>query len=91
MSVWNRMWLYRAWGGMFVYGFARGMRTDYQNELYSTRVCYSLVNSVYYGTCIIKPLLSLSDRIQIHYQGLDPEKYKDAYKEFGGVNRNVIL
>jgi hypothetical protein len=76
---------------MFVFGFARGMRAEYHDKLYSTRVCYSLVNSLYYGTCIIKPILCLLDRIQIQYQGLDPEKHKDAYKEFAGVNRNVIL
>jgi hypothetical protein len=57
---------------MFAYGFARGMRSEYHNNVYSTRILYSFCNGVYYGTCIIHPMLRLMNRVQYHYQGLDP-------------------
>jgi hypothetical protein len=76
---------------MAVYGFARGMRAEYHDKLYSTRLVYSFMNGVYYGTCVVHPLMRLLDRAQIEYQCLEPEKHERAYVEMNGVNRNVIL
>ena len=81
----------RVCGTMAAYGFARGMRAEYHDNLYSTRLVYSFMNGVYYGTCVVHPLMCLLDRVQIHYQRLEPEKHTRAYVEFAGVNRNVIL
>jgi hypothetical protein len=97
--------LYKICGGMFAYGFARGMRSEYHNNVYSTRILYSFCNGVYYGTCIIHPMFRLMNRVQYHYQGLDPNHvtvqthyqdlhtkiYVEPYKEFYGMNYNVIL
>ena len=79
------------YGTLFMYGFARQMRSDIKDELYSTRCLYSIGNGLLYGGTIIIPVVRLVDRIQIHCQGLDPEKYPNAYAEFCGNNRNVIL
>lgn len=84
--------LMRCWGGMFAYGMARGLRADYgQRDVLSTRVAYSITNGIFYGTCIVIPLLRLCDRIQVHVQRKDPLTYPDAYHEIFGINRNVIL
>ena len=81
----------RVCGTMFTYGFLRGVRAEYHDNLYSTRLVYSFMNGVYYGMCVIHPVMRLIDRLQIHYEGLEPEKHERAYVETYGVNRNVIL
>ena len=81
----------RVCGTMFTYGFARGMRAEYHDNFYSTRLVYSFMNGVHYGTCVVYPLMRLLDRAQIEYQRLPPEKHTRAYVETYGVNRNVIL
>jgi hypothetical protein len=81
----------RVCGTMFTYGFLRGVRAEYHDNLYSTRLVYSFMNGVYYGMCVIHPVMRLMDRAQIEYQKLPPEKHERAYVETYGVNRNVIL
>ena len=81
----------RVCGTMFTYGFLRGVRAEYHDNLYSTRLVYSFMNGVYYGTCIVHPVMRLMDRAQIAYQKLPPEMHGRAYVEMYGVNRNVIL
>ena len=82
-------------GTMFVYGFARQMRSTLRQDdnLYSNRVLYSVVNGIMYGNplCVGSPILRLADRMQIRYQGLDPTLHSSSYCEFCGENRNVIL
>lgn len=85
------MFVYKAFGGMFTYGFIRGLRSECSSDLYSTRILYSFGNGVYYATCVVNPLICLVTRIRIHYKGLDPEKHPSAYKEFAGFNKNIIL
>lgn len=80
---------------MFIYGFARQMRCTIrpEDQLYSDRILYSVVNGFMYGNplCFGSPLMRTADRIQIHYQGLDPTLYSSSYHEIRGENRNVIL
>ena len=80
---------------MFVYGFARQMRCTMRPEdnLYSDRILYSVVNGFVYGNPIFfgSPIMRIADRIQIRYQGLDPAPYSSSYREIRGENRNVIL
>ena len=84
--------LMKCWGGLFSYGFVRGLRGDgYRDNMLSTRFISSFGNGLFYGCCVVVPLMRLSDRIQICLEGKDPAKYPDAYREFMGYNLNIIL
>ena len=83
--------LYRLWGGWVAYGVARGLRSEYESELLSTRILHSAVNGAFYGVFPYLPIKSLFDRIQIRAQGLNPSTYPEAYKDFFCVNKNTFL
>ena len=85
------MSLYRLWGGWVAYGVARGLRSEYESELLSTRMIISVGNGALYGICPYIPMKSLLDRIQIRVQGLNPSIYPEAYKDFLCVNKNTFL
>jgi hypothetical protein len=84
-------YLYKIWGGWAAYGFVRGMRSEYEDKMISTRMMSSIGNGIYYGACPVMPAINLIDRIQIHFQPLEPSKYQKSYQELVGVNWNVIL
>ena len=83
--------IYKIWGGWAAYGFVRGMRSEYEDKLISTRIISSIGNGIFYGTCIIIPAVNLMDRIQIYVQNLKRSTYKKSHQECMGVNWNVIL
>jgi hypothetical protein len=79
-------WVYH--GCMGIYGFSRGLRINYEESprklLLSERIGSSFILSYYYfipGINLI-PLSCLIKRIEIKTRGLNPEYYKDEYREF---------
>ena len=83
--------IYKIWGGWAAYGFVRGMRSEYEDKLISTRIISSIVNGIYYCACPIIPAVNLMDRIQIYVQHLERSKYQKSHQECMSLNWNVIL
>lgn len=73
---------------MTTYGFHRGYRCEeFKNSSLSTKISAGIVNSTAYAPPVINliPLSKLLNRISIHHNNLDKNKYIDNYKELVGI------
>uniref|UniRef100_A0A6C0KF96 Uncharacterized protein n=1 Tax=viral metagenome TaxID=1070528 RepID=A0A6C0KF96_9ZZZZ len=81
-------------GLSYMYGAQRQWKSENRpsRDLFTERFALSLINGALY---VIPPFsifkfMSLLNRIEIKYKGLDPTNYKDSYKEFFTYNYNTF-
>jgi hypothetical protein len=85
---------------MGVYGVSRGYRAQnkYNTEttetetLTSEKITKSIFNGFFYAIPVanIVPIIRLFNRLEIDYKGLNPNDYKDNYREYVGNCEDVI-
>lgn len=74
--------------GMGMYGFYRGYRSeiDGRSKLTMDKISSSILNGMLYSIPIFNMyhFSRLLNRIEIEHKNLDPEKFKNEYKEIDG-------
>lgn len=82
-------------GVMGVYGFSRGYRSNDiagQPRLTMDRINNGFLNGVLYCTPLFNVVhfSRLLNRLEVEYLDLDPEMYKNEYREITGVCKDII-
>ena len=80
---------------MSVYGVTRGYRAQNirdKDTLTSGRIANGIFNGLLYAVPIVNigPTIRLINRLEIDYKGLNPNDYKDNYREFIGECDDTI-
>ena len=82
---------------MWVYGFTRGLRSNFNNTTRKPTISQRFFGSLANATMYFIPIFNIShiyrllNRIEIHLRGLKKEHYKADYQEpFCGICKHTL-